>query len=723
MKPNRSFTPAARRFGFATLLPIILLAFALRTAGLAGPPLSGDEAFSVLLTDRGWAGMLTAMRTTEPNPPLHFFVLRAWMAVAGRGEFSVRFLSVMAGVLTVSLTYVLGRRLLGRWIGLTAALLAAVNPYLVWYSHFARPYSLYLTLTLASLVLGLDFALRTAYCVSRATDPQRRWRGHGYLVHWLAYVGMTVLALYTHYFAFFFLIAQNLIFLLILWRNRATQYAIRNTHSWLAAQATVTLLIAPWLLLAGPMLLTHKKPWLTYTSPAAGLWRALRTFSLGVDVQGAPVMPMALLFALVLAVGAVTIWRWRSPALLILGTYLTAPLAIALLGSLIRPIFLERYLIGVVPAFLVLVAAGVVGIPYCVLRRSEIGITQYAMRNTQYASRFTPWPVASLVVLIVLVASAAIAPPFGANIFDWRGVARALEDRVASNDVVVQNYPDPAFAYYYRAPAERTTLPARVPVPREVTAEALRTLLRDHDRLWLLPNRNPAWDAHGFVQAWLDRRAELVGDEWVAGHRLLTYRALPESAPDIEHRLDWRLGDVARLVGYRLDAERLAPGESFKLTLFWEPLRATDVAYTVFVHLWDGQTIWGQKDGQPQACPEPCRRGGMWPTTDWYPGDLIIDTRQVPVKPKTPPGKYQLIAGLYRLETGERLPAYGADGRLRGDYVSVTEVSVLEKSSGSHPPAGFQARQHGPRRLLIGSRGGLQCAALSLRKGWPNPQR
>ncbi|RME45456.1 MAG: hypothetical protein D6791_10700, partial [Chloroflexi bacterium] len=557
----------------------------------------------------------------------------------------------------------LARRLLGRQVALVAALLAAVNPYLVWYSHLARAYSLYLVLTLASLVLG-DCVLRSAYCVSRRGGA-RSWQS---LARWSAYVGVSVLSLYTHYFAFLFLVGQNLAFLLLLLMSRTTsraarttQYAVRSTRPWLAAQATIALLIAPWLLLAGPMLLGHEKPWLTYTPPAMALWHTLRAFSLGVDVRGPLVVPLTVLFALMLGVGIATTWRWRPPALIVLGAYLFTPLVIVLLGSLIRPIFLERYLIGVVPAFLVLVTAGVQRIAYCVMRRSAIRTTQYAVRTLV---AFLFWTVLTALLLV----SAFLAPPFGADIFDWRGVARALESRVGADDVVIQNYPDPAFAYYYRAPAERTVLPARVPVPRQETAEALRSLLREHDRVWLLPNRNPAWDGEGFVQAWLDRRAELVADEWVAGHRLLAYRAPSEPRPEIPHRLDWQLGDVARLAGYRLDVEQVAAGDSFELTLFWEPLRATDVAYTVFVHLWDGQTIWGQKDGEPA--------NGTWPTTDWYPGDLIIDTREVPVKPETPPGEYQVIAGLYRWETGERLPVFDAKGRPRGDYVPLVELHV-----------------------------------------------
>lgn len=58
-------------------------------------------------------------------------------------------------------------------------------------------------------------------------------------------------------------------------------------------------------------------------------------------------------------------------------------------------------------------------------------------------------------------------------------------------------------------------------------AFTLRTLLGEHNRAWLLPQRAPTWDAGGFVQSWLDRRAELVTDQGGGGHHLLIYRATP----------------------------------------------------------------------------------------------------------------------------------------------------------------------------------------------------
>ncbi len=677
-RPSTSSGPVANaplfRHPVVWLLLIYLLAFAVRVAGLGEPPLSGDEAFSVLLAEQGWGEFLDTLRSTEPNPPLHFTLLKLWMSLAGRGEFAVRFPSAAAGVVVVALTYVLGRRLLGTSVGLVAGLLAAVNPYLVWYSHLARAYSLYLMLTLASLVLGVGLVLHIAHCVNRVDDSQSLHRSYRCLTCWFSYVGVTVLALYTHYFASLFLLIQNLTLLpLLRRRSRVTFHGIRNTHhaprithAWLVAQATVLLLFAPWLLLVGPMLLGHEKPWLTYVPPLQALWRILRAFSLGVEPYGAHTRLLVLLFGAVLLGGVVIAWRRRPIAAWVLTGYLFIPLLVTLGVSLMRPVFLERYLIGTLPAYLVLLAGGLVALVWPAARRRK---TKYEGRTPLIVPPSFVLRLSSLVILLAAVLlAAATATPYGASISDWRGVARALEQRTAPEDVIVQNYPDPAFAYYYSGPADALVLPRTAPLDRRETDARLRTLLARHRRLWLLPRRDPAWDADGFVERWLEQRARRVAEEEVAGHRLLAYQAVPAEIPGMDAQLNWRLGDLARLVGYSLYPAKVRPGDRLTLTLFWAPLRNTDVAYTVFVHLWDGKTIWGQKDGPPQE--------GDFPTTDWFPGDLIADTRVVPIDPATPPGRYQLIAGLYRLETGERLPVYDADDQPRGDFVPLATVEV-----------------------------------------------
>jgi hypothetical protein len=110
-----------------------------------------------------------------------------------------------------------------------------------------------------------------------------------------------------------------------------------------------------------------------------------------------------------------------------------------------------------------------------------------------------------------------------------------------------------------------------------------------------------------------------------------------------------RFGGEIALQGFRVDGAPSTPGGSLRLVLYWEALARPSRDYTVFNHLLDGgATIWGQHDGQPA--------NGRRPTSRWRVGDLVADIHDLPIRADTPDGTYDLITGLYELETLQRLP-------------------------------------------------------------------
>ncbi len=126
-------------------------------------------------------------------------------------------------------------------------------------------------------------------------------------------------------------------------------------------------------------------------------------------------------------------------------------------------------------------------------------------------------------------------------------------------------------------------------------------------------------------------------------------------APSVS--VDYDLGDSIKLTGYDLsldDAKATAD-----LRLHFQSLRPTAVDYTVFAHIVDGSGhLVAQHDGQPS--------GGDFPTSDWRPGDTLVDSISLSL-PGGLAGDYQLLVGMYQLETGNRLPVTGQDGRLLAD--------------------------------------------------------
>lgn len=127
------------------------------------------------------------------------------------------------------------------------------------------------------------------------------------------------------------------------------------------------------------------------------------------------------------------------------------------------------------------------------------------------------------------------------------------------------------------------------------------------------------------------------------------------------------LGNMIRLLGYRLNTQEAHPGESIKVTLYWKALKPMKANYQVFNHLYDSE-MWGQQDGTP-AC-------AFRPTTLWEPGQVIRDEYTIPIDSSTPPGDIPLVVGMYGLISKERLPVYGPDGQPMGDSISLGTVTV-----------------------------------------------
>ena len=117
-------------------------------------------------------------------------------------------------------------------------------------------------------------------------------------------------------------------------------------------------------------------------------------------------------------------------------------------------------------------------------------------------------------------------------------------------------------------------------------------------------------------------------------------------------------------------ADRAAPGQMMNLVLQWRAVEPPKSDYTVFTQLVgpDG-LVWGQQDNQPQ--------GGRYPTTSWAVGQPVVDRYDLVLRPDAPAGQYQLLTGMYELETGQRLSAVAADGtRLPADAIPLTTLTV-----------------------------------------------
>lgn len=111
-----------------------------------------DEALSVNIAALPLSEIPDALRR-DGAPPLYYVLLHGWMQVFGDGNFAVRALSALFGVLALPLAWIAGRRLAGRPGAVASLLIVATSPFAMRYSTETRMYALVQLLVLAGYVL------------------------------------------------------------------------------------------------------------------------------------------------------------------------------------------------------------------------------------------------------------------------------------------------------------------------------------------------------------------------------------------------------------------------------------------------------------------------------------------------------------------------------------------------------------------------------------------
>ncbi len=156
-------------------------------------------------------------------------------------------------------------------------------------------------------------------------------------------------------------------------------------------------------------------------------------------------------------------------------------------------------------------------------------------------------------------------------------------------------------------------------------------------------------------------RLELAGLTLAEVEVVVPARRLDPPAAGLS--LDQPVGEAAVLRGADITLCAEPAGLPCGVVLVWEAAAESDTSYTVFVQLLgpDGRIV-AQHDGLP------VNDGELRPTTGWLPGEFLVDVHPLSPPDSPPTGAYRLIAGLYRADTGERLPAGEADFVLIGQY-------------------------------------------------------
>jgi mannosyltransferase len=430
------------------LTAIIIVAAVLRLLYLGKESLWFDESASVAIAKLDWAGLWRVVSRSEANMGLYYGLLHVWINL-GDSEFVIRCMSAFAGALTVPVVYLLGKRMFGTKVAFISAALLSVNSFHIKYSQEARGYSL---VVLLAVVSSLFFV--------RAIEHRSR-------NDWAGYVLTSALAVYSHFFGVLVLAAQ--------WASVA--FLQPREVPWrrlLLSILMICILLLPLAFFAFTRD-TGQLAWVSKTS-------IYDVYDLFNSLAGGRLLAVAyFVFCSIALLPVLRAWvhsrasfdTWRYGFVL---SWLFVPISSSFAISLVKPIFVDRFLIICLPA-LVLLAA--------------IGVSQIRQQ----------WLLAgSLVVLLVL--SARRIPWNKAQLEkeDWRGATTYVVSHASSNDGILfyTSYGRFGFDYYARrlrprSQTVRIVFPDRSdfnPARADPDDSLLASLPQQYKQIWLVVRFN-----------------------------------------------------------------------------------------------------------------------------------------------------------------------------------------------------------------------------------------
>ena len=318
------------------LFVILVIGILLRIHALGRYSLWFDEAMSVLQ-----ARNLKAILIEKDNtPPLYLFLLHYWDQITDT-EFGLRLLSVLFSSISILMTYLLGKLLFTKKIGLISAFLLAISPLNIYYSQELRMYSMMTCLTLFSV-----------YFLIRALKDQK----FGF---WMGYVIFNLLNIYCHYMSLFIWLAQGFFFLMVYYRDSGKK--IRE--GWFVSNFLIFFCSIPWLMLTFyptiEMAKTFPIRWNFFWTPPISfksLFMSFKNFSSGYNATAIVYLFTTTIFFLFFILGIFKMRKQKKLLLCLLCLFVPI-LALAIISS-IRSIYIDRYLVSSSLFYYLIVSAG-----------------------------------------------------------------------------------------------------------------------------------------------------------------------------------------------------------------------------------------------------------------------------------------------------------------------------------------------------------------------------
>ncbi|MGB1287036.1 MAG: glycosyltransferase family 39 protein, partial [Aggregatilineales bacterium] len=562
------------------MLVILLLAAAVRFHHLDAQSFWYDEGVAFGHSQRTLAELIPALQNNV-HVPAYFGLLAFYEDFVGSSEFALRSLSVLWSVLSVALTFALGKKLFSPVAGLSAAGFVAMNTFSIYYAQETRMYAMMSAVAAASMWVYVVFLMKIA------TSDRNTLLKYGGIFSVVNIVGM-----YTHFSYALVMLTQAVMALLYVvfvhaktHDNRPAQI-VRALVIYAIPNLITTLFFLPWLGTA--LSQTGAQPNISDVVPLDMMLRILQGWFAFGNTFEATMGNMALVMYFLLLFGLLILpdskpsawWRLLLPVVWVLlasGIYLY-------LGLYTRYL---RFLLPVQLAFALWMGRGV-----WLLWRVK---TRDRTAPLKYLPKFAAVVAA---VFFMVTQSEGLALLYGDVDYqrdDYRGLAATIDNESSDNDAIILSAPglQEIFGYYYDG-----DLPVYpLPVSDDTRADTAK-IISEHDRIFAVLYGTAEQDADGLVEGTLNSDAYQISDVWVGDVRLLRYVS-PAEFDEFEIS-GVKFGENIVLEQFAFLPENAVPGDVIQLQHQWSTDEPLETRYKVFVQLLDSNGfLVTQRDSEP----------------------------------------------------------------------------------------------------------------------------
>lgn len=620
---------------------ILGVAHGLRVRQLEAQSLWYDEGVAYGHSQRDLFEMIPMLQNNV-HVPAYFFALAVWEDVTGESVFSMRYLSVLFSVLSVALTFALGKRLYGTVAGIASAGFVALNAFSIHYAQEIRMYAMLAMIATASAWFFVGFV--------RAYARQQR-----VFTFALAFAVTNALGMYTHFSYALVMVAQGVMAVLWLLALLSGNMRLENPYRkpvhvvrpgfepiytvgttiralmiYVIANLITISAFYPWIEVA--LRQTGSVPnYATAVDLTAFLTLLQGWFAFGMTYETyqngmAIVVYFLILFGLVLLPNRPRGEWWRM--------LLPVVWLVVSVGLYIYFDLWERYLRFLLPA----------QIAFALI----MGRGMWILWHIKTRERRAPFRYLPRVAMIVAVGAfwytlwTALAPLYNGTSYplrrdDFKGLAEAISAQATPTDAVIvasQGVRE-VFGYYYRGLAPVFPLPSSGDLQRNV-----ETIAGNAERVFAVYYGEREHDPDGVIERTLATQIYPIEGNWWRNGGMRYYRYARPLEALTRQTLDVTFGGVITLAEYGTTSTTYQAGELVFLELAWRAETVIPTRYKVFVQLLDANGVLvTQRDSEPQ--------GNLFPTTDWQVGDTVIDHHALELPVTLASGAYTVIVGWY----------------------------------------------------------------------------